>query len=313
MPLSQISTRAGAVLALRDLALEGGVVERVVLDVDGERALAGLERHALRHRPARERAVALEAEVVVEPPGVVALDDEDRLAVPRFLRRANGSECAADRACGGTRSGRASPPIPTVPSNSGLQTVRPGSKRVLKQWKTRASCRGKACGECGISQEKRGSYAKTPIPRNLARRRRTSSLARHPFELARAPRRATPSSSRAASFQSFWAPPARLRDDPVDHAELEAVRGIGLEGGGGLPRLAGVAPQDRGAALRRDHRVDRVLLHQHAVGERDRDRAARAALADHARHDRHLAAAPSAPATRAIAPPWPCCSAATPG
>ena len=76
--------RAGAVLALRDLALELRVLDRVVLDVDGEVLLAGLERHALRHRPGRERAVALEAEVVVEPPRVVALDDEDRLR--RFRR-----------------------------------------------------------------------------------------------------------------------------------------------------------------------------------------------------------------------------------
>ena len=45
----------------------------------GPRApLARLERHALRHRPRGERAVALEPEVVVEPPRVVALDDEDR-------------------------------------------------------------------------------------------------------------------------------------------------------------------------------------------------------------------------------------------
>ena len=33
--------RAGAVVALRDLTLEGGVVEGVVLDVDGEDALPG--------------------------------------------------------------------------------------------------------------------------------------------------------------------------------------------------------------------------------------------------------------------------------
>ena len=71
--------RARAVLALRNLALEAAVVERVVLHVNGEVALADLERDALRHGPARERAVALEAEVVVEPPCVVALDDEDRL------------------------------------------------------------------------------------------------------------------------------------------------------------------------------------------------------------------------------------------
>ena len=45
--------RARAVLALRDLALELRVLERVVLDVDGEVLLARLERHALRHRPAK--------------------------------------------------------------------------------------------------------------------------------------------------------------------------------------------------------------------------------------------------------------------
>ena len=70
---------AGAVLALRDLALEARVLERVILDVDGKRTHAWLERHALRHGPRRERAVLLEPEVVVEAPRVVALDDEDRL------------------------------------------------------------------------------------------------------------------------------------------------------------------------------------------------------------------------------------------
>src|SRR5262249_41464758 len=69
---------AGTVLALPDLAVELRVLERVVLDVHRERALARLERDPLRDGPARERAVALEPEVVVEPARVVALDDEDR-------------------------------------------------------------------------------------------------------------------------------------------------------------------------------------------------------------------------------------------
>ena len=89
---------AGAVVALRDLALEGRVVERVILDVDGERALAGLERHALRHRPRGERAVPLEPEVVVEAPRVVALDDEDRR-----LRRAAASSVNGSGVCFGSR------------------------------------------------------------------------------------------------------------------------------------------------------------------------------------------------------------------
>src|SRR5688572_29131 len=72
----------------------------------------------------------------------------------------------------------------------------------------------------------------------------------------------------------------RLGDDPVDDTELEAVRGVRFERRCGLLRLGGVAPKNRGAALRRDHGVDGVLLHEHAVGDGDRDGAAGAPLAD---------------------------------
>src|SRR4029079_417886 len=68
---------ACAVVALRDLALELRVLDRVVLDVDGEVLRARLEGDALGDGPRGEGAVALEPEVVVEPPRVVALDDED--------------------------------------------------------------------------------------------------------------------------------------------------------------------------------------------------------------------------------------------
>jgi hypothetical protein len=57
----------------------------MVFDVDGEALLARFERDALRHRPAGQRPVALEAEVVVQAARVVPLDDEDRL-LPRLLR-----------------------------------------------------------------------------------------------------------------------------------------------------------------------------------------------------------------------------------
>ena len=56
---------------------------------------------------------------------------------------------------------------------------------------------------------------------------------------------------------------------------------------GGIGRLVGGAPQDRGAAFGRDHRIDRMLEHQHAIGGGDRDRAARAALADDRGDHRH--------------------------
>ena len=82
--------RAGAVLPRRDLALEVAVVERVILDVHRQVPLAERERHALRHRPAQEHPVPLEAEVVVEAARGVALDDEAE-RVARLRLPPNGS------------------------------------------------------------------------------------------------------------------------------------------------------------------------------------------------------------------------------
>jgi hypothetical protein len=79
VPASQISTVPAPYWPAGISPGEGRVFERVVLDVHREVALADLERDALRHGPARERPVALQAEVVVERPGLVALHDEDRL------------------------------------------------------------------------------------------------------------------------------------------------------------------------------------------------------------------------------------------
>ena len=50
----------------------------MILDVDREVPLTAPERDALRNRPARQRAVALEPKVVVEAPRVVSLDHESR-------------------------------------------------------------------------------------------------------------------------------------------------------------------------------------------------------------------------------------------
>src|SRR5690606_32783028 len=55
-----------------------GVVERMVLDLDREAALAEPVGRALGHGPALERAVHLQAEVVVPGAGVVELHHEDR-------------------------------------------------------------------------------------------------------------------------------------------------------------------------------------------------------------------------------------------
>ena len=85
----------------------------------------------------------------------------------------------------------------------------------------------------------------------------------------------------------------RLGDDLVDHAQAQQI-------GSGDPQCLGcvrlallVAPQDRGAALGRDHRVHRVLEHHHAIGHADRERSAAPPLAgddgdDGNRQRRHL-------------------------
>src|SRR6185437_16301370 len=81
--------------------------------------------------------------------------------------------------------------------------------------------------------------------------------------------------------------PRRLGHDQVDDAEGEACLRRRPQRRGGPLGLAGVLPQDRGAALGRDDRVDGVLLHEHAVGDTDRERTAGGALADHAGDHRH--------------------------
>ena len=80
----------------------------------------------------------------------------------------------------------------------------------------------------------------------------------------------------------------RLGDDPVDDSERLEVRGGDLHRFRGFGSLVGGAPQDRRAAFGRDHRIDRMLEHQHPVGRSDRDRAARSALADDHRDHRHF-------------------------
>ena len=67
---------AAAVLALRDLPLEVGIVERMVLDVHREPLVAGHQARAAGDRPARQRVADLEAEVVVQPPRRVLLHHE---------------------------------------------------------------------------------------------------------------------------------------------------------------------------------------------------------------------------------------------
>src|SRR5438067_1810177 len=78
----------------------------------------------------------------------------------------------------------------------------------------------------------------------------------------------------------------RLRHDAVDDAQTQQLGGRGAHGLRRLRRLGGITPEDRRAALGRDHGVDGVLEHQHAVAHADGQGAAAAALARHHGHDR---------------------------
>ena len=78
-----------------------------------------------------------------------------------------------------------------------------------------------------------------------------------------------------------------LGDDVIDNAETFQVFRRDLQRLRRLLRLGRVAPQDGGRALRRDHRIDGMLQHQHPVGGGDGDGPAGAALAGDQRHQRH--------------------------
>src|SRR6266516_2449292 len=93
---------AGAVLTVADVALERSVLQRMVLDVDGQVVALRIVRDALGHCPRDEHAVAFQAEVPVQRGRVVFLDYErvallaPRAAPPRHrLTRALGVSLAA--------------------------------------------------------------------------------------------------------------------------------------------------------------------------------------------------------------------------
>ena len=79
-----------------------------------------------------------------------------------------------------------------------------------------------------------------------------------------------------------------LVDDLVDQAHgFQAMRGQ-AQRVGSVGSAFGRFPQDRGAAFRRDHRVRRVLQHQHGVAHGNGQRAAGTAFADDRGDQRHL-------------------------
>ncbi len=81
-------------VAAADVALEPAVRVRVVLDLDRQVAPLRVEARPLRHCPADEHAVDLEAQVVVQPRGSVPLHDEAPAPVRRVLTIGGGSGVA---------------------------------------------------------------------------------------------------------------------------------------------------------------------------------------------------------------------------
>jgi len=124
--------RPGAVVALRDAALEVGVIQRVVLDMHGDSLVGRVERGAFAHRPAPQHVIVLQAEIPVQPGAVrqVLLHHEDRrpLARPRCNRRGRLRRrgevtlraVGLDRGVAG-RPGHASPPRADGPWNPGMK------------------------------------------------------------------------------------------------------------------------------------------------------------------------------------------------
>ncbi len=137
---------AAAVLPARDDALEVEVVDRVVLDVDREVAGLGIQGRTLRHGPADEHAVHLEAEVVVQPPGPVPLHDEAR----RFARRGGASACLRARSssrsrawlgtCPGSRT-----PVYQLPDGSSCPRSQTSLSPMVQGWTPRRT------GACAVT------------------------------------------------------------------------------------------------------------------------------------------------------------------
>ena len=91
MPRVPDDDLAAAVLATRNDAFERGVVERVVLGHDRKAAFAVRVGRPVRDRPRLQHAVGLEAEVVVQSPRGVLLNDERERPGARRLGPGAGS------------------------------------------------------------------------------------------------------------------------------------------------------------------------------------------------------------------------------
>ena len=158
--------------------------------------------------------------------------------------------------------------------------------RAAAEPRSRAAGAALEARPCSRGLARSGDQRLLPMSRNFLRRALRSSAGFLPSSSPRSsPMRGADAGDRLGLVALGAA--ARLGDDAVDDAEGEQILGGQAQRLGRLLHLLGVLPQDRGAALGRDHRVDRMLEHGDAVGGGEGDRAARAALADDDRDDRH--------------------------
>src|SRR4051812_9670725 len=80
----------------------------------------------------------------------------------------------------------------------------------------------------------------------------------------------------------------RFRNDAIDQLELQQVSGGQAQSCGREWRLSGITPDDRGATLRRDHAIVRVLEHVNPIRHSQRQSTATASFSDDHRDDRSL-------------------------
>ncbi|HEX2768129.1 MAG TPA: hypothetical protein VHN12_02505 [Geobacteraceae bacterium] len=67
---------SGAIVAFRDGALEGEVVQRMVFGLYGQTLVVWVQRWAFGHGPAFQDAVHFQSQVEVQTPGMVLMDNE---------------------------------------------------------------------------------------------------------------------------------------------------------------------------------------------------------------------------------------------
>ena len=193
---------------------------------------------------------------------VEALDD---------LREGGARPASGVRSCSSTSSPAAAQamamPCPMVPPPT-MPTARMFTARAATRRPRRT--RGPAGPCCGTSRSAR--------PASAVRGQRATARASW--------RSSTRSRVAEQRVGSTCAPPGGSGTISSTMPKRREVGGGDLHRRGRLFGPPGVAPEDRRAALGRDHRVDRVLEHVHAVADGDGQRAAAAALAGHVDDDR---------------------------